>query len=298
MAGAFASMPSVRAAEAYLIVDNQTGHVLASKNANKKLQVGSLTKVATAVVALDWVALTNARIDDMVTINSTAIQAGGINPVGLQENDTLSVRDLLYCALMASDNTAATALAQYVGARLPNSEHISPEKNFVANMNALARQLRMKNTLFLNPHGLDNMRGALPHSTAADLARLTQYAYTKSSFTFFVSQKTREIHVTRGGAVLPLVLTNTNELLGKDEIDGVKTGKTARAGECLILSADQRPDVTRDGNAVSVTPKRIIVVILGSSARFNEGLALMTQGWALYNEWAAGGRKTSPRQSL
>ena len=88
----------------------------------------------------------------------------------------------------------------YVGARLPNPEGLEPVSNFVSHMNALARTLAMKRTLFLNPSGADNVEGALPYSTASDLARLTRYAYSEADFPFFVSQKTRTVHVFRYGA--------------------------------------------------------------------------------------------------
>ena len=90
---------------------------------------------------------------------------------------------------------------------------------------------------------------------------------------------------------MPVELHNTNELLGRDGIDGVKTGRTSKAGDCLILTAERRPDVVHQGDTVLVTPKRIIVVLVGSNDRFGEGAAFMSQGWSLYNQWAADGRK-------
>ena len=80
-------------------------------------------------------------------------------------------------------------------------------------MNALAHTLGMKRTLFLNPSGSDNVEGALPYSTASDMARLTRYAYSEADFPFFVSQKSRIVHVFRGGVDMPVELRNTNELL-------------------------------------------------------------------------------------
>ena len=99
------------AGQSYIVVDNQTGMILASQRPNDKLQVASLTKIATAMVTLDWAQLSKADLSQMAIISPRAVRAGGINPVGLQEGDSLSLRDLLYTALMASDNVAATALA-------------------------------------------------------------------------------------------------------------------------------------------------------------------------------------------
>ena len=77
----------------------------------------------------------------------------------------------------------------------PTRKASDPISNFVSHMNALARTLGMKRTLFLNPSGSDNVEGALPYSTASDMARLTRYAYSEADFPFFVSQKTRIVHV-------------------------------------------------------------------------------------------------------
>ncbi len=129
-------------------------------------------------------------------------------------------------------------------------------------MNALARTLGMKRTRFLNPSGLDNMQGAQPFSTAADLGRLVRYAYSKSGFPFYVQQQTREVHFFRAGQPASVWLKNTNPLLDQDGIDGVKTGRTAKAGDCIILSADRAPEVQRNGEQVAVTPRRIVVVLL------------------------------------
>ncbi len=294
-----ASAASTLAAQSYVIADNQTGQILASKDGSEKRQIASLTKIATAIVVLDWAQLNKADLGQFATVSGQALRAGGINPVGLMEGDSLSLRDLLYSTLMASDNVAATALAQHIGAKLPNASGLDPIGNFVSHMNALARTLGMKKTLFLNPSGNDsNPEAALPYSTAVDVARLTRYAYSEADFPFFVAQKSRVIHVFRGGADLPVTLTNTNELLDQDGIDGVKTGRTAKAGDCLVLSSEQKPEVQRQGETVFVTPRRIIVVMLGSQDRFGEGAALTRQGWGLYEKWAAEGRKVKKGQAL
>lgn len=296
---AASAWPSAPAAESYLIVDNQTGHVLASAKKDEKLPVASLTKVAAAVVALDWARVNDADLSTHADISAKALAAGGVNPVGLQPGDQVSLRDLIYSALLASDNIAATSLAEYVGARLPNSSDLDPVGNFVAHMNALARSLGMNRTLFLNPSGFDGMEeGASPYSTAADMARLTRYAYNVSGFPFYVAQADRQIQIFRNGVHMPFDLRNTNELVGRDGIDGVKTGRTRRAGDCLILSSDRPPESRRDGEKVFVTPRRIIVVLLRSPDRFGEGYSLLQQGWHLYDTWAEQGRKTPKSQSL
>jgi D-alanyl-D-alanine carboxypeptidase (penicillin-binding protein 5/6) len=252
------------------------------------------------MVALDWSKLKGGNLEQTAAVPEAAISTtGGINPLGLQAGDVLSLRDLLFACLLASDNVAAVTLADHIGRALPNPTGLDPVGNTVSHMNALARQLGMRHTLFLNPHGLDTPEGqARPYSSAADLARLTRYAYSKSGLAFYVAQPTRDIHVQRGGANLGIQLQNTNKLLGTDDIDGVKTGRTSRAGDCIILTSEHTPEVTRQGDTVFTTPRRIIVVLLGGTNREQEGAALVRRGWALYNDWAAKGRQAKTSNSL
>lgn len=282
----------------WIIVDDNTGHVLAASGQNQKRQIASLTKIAAAMVVIDWAEATGASLAEVVAVPPGAAGIGGVNPCGLQPGDRVSLRDLLYSAMMSSDNHAAYTLAWNVGSRLPNDQGLSPVDNFTAQMNALARKLGMRRTLFLNPHGLDSMETP-PHSTAADLARLTRYAYSHGSFNFYVSQPTREISITGAdGTTRGFLLRNTNELLGRDGIEGVKTGRTRLAGDCIVLAADRPPEaVERDGQKVAI-PRRIIVVLLGSADRFSEGLALIQRGWGLHESWSAQGRPVSKRSTL
>jgi len=290
----------VQAQESYIIFDNQTGQILEAEKPKEKLQVASLTKIATCMVVLDWANLHQVDLSAQVPLSNAAFTNGASSSVGLQPGDATSLRDLMYCALLASDNVAANALADHVGSRIPNPEDLDPIGNFVAQMNALARTLFMSRTLFLNPSGMDNLpKGqTLPHSTAEDFARLTRHAYNDAAFKFYVAQKSRVIHVLRNGLDNPIEIKNTNELVGQDNIDGVKTGRTRRAGDCLILSADRPPESHREGDNVMVTPRRISVVLLGSTDRFRDGLGLLRHGWALYDTWASEGRPTKKGSTL
>lgn len=286
------------AASSWIIVDDETGHVLAASGQNEKRQIASLTKIATAMVVLDWAEATGTSLGTMVSVPSGVGGVGGVNPCQLQPGDRVSLRDLLYSAMMSSDNHAAYTLAQNVGTGLPNPQALSPVDNFSAHLNALARKLRLKRSLFLNPHGLDSMTPP-PHSTAADLARLTRYAYSHAGFNFYVSQPTREISIQGvDGTTRGFLLRNTNELLGRNGIEGVKTGRTRLAGDCIVLAADREPEaVERDGQKTAI-PRRIIVVLLGSTNRFSEGLTLIQRGWSLHENWSARGRPVSKRSTL
>ncbi len=286
-----ALLSSRAAAEsAYAIADNTTGFILESSGAAKKLQVGSLTKIAAAMVVLDWSEARGEDLGQMATVPSSAANLATPAGIGFQPGDRCSLRDLLYAAMMQSDNQAAETLAEHVGRALGNGQ-VAPVDEFVKQMNALARKLGMDRTRFLNAHGLDTLERTLPYSTAEDLAKLASYAMTNSAFRFYVSQKERKIAYENAvGEPAAYLLRNTNQLVGVDDIDGVKTGTTRRAGQCLIISAAKPPDSRQEGDRHIITPRRLNVIVLGSDDRFNETSSLLRRGWQLYESWAAAGR--------
>ena len=295
---------SAAAAQAYVIADAQTGYILEEQEPRKKLQVGSLTKIAAASVVLDWAERKSGDLNQVVTIPQQAFVGTIENNIGFQPGDNITLRDLLYAALVQSDNIAAYTLAHHVGSQLGSllpsdvSSKMSAVDAFVTQMNALAKQLKMERTRFVNPHGIDWKVKPLPYSTAEDMARLTRYAMNKASFRFYVSQKERQISFNRAGHPLNYMLRNTNELLGKMGIDGVKTGTSARGGQCVILYANRESEVVRQGHTETVYPRHLMVVLLGSTNRFGEGTALLQRGWQLYDQWAAAGRLADPKKML
>lgn len=283
---------STQSMGAYIVVDTSTKKILMAANAGKKLPVASLTKIATACLVLDWAERTGVDLGQQAVVPPSA--AGLVpNPFGFRPGDTLSLGDALSCAMMGSDNIAAETLAWHVGGDIQRrtGQGGTPFEVFVKQMNSLAGTLAMTGTRFLNPHGLDNGR-AVPFSTAADMARLTLYAQKKPAFGFYTSQSERRITMYRGGTQKEMfLLKNTNTSLGRAGIDGVKTGTTARAGQCLILSAPRKNIVIRhsEDNA-TIYPRRLVVVLLGSRDRFAEGESLLSQGWGRYDQWNDGGR--------
>ena len=287
------------AAQASIVVDAQTGFVLQEVKSKDKRQIGSVTKIATAMVVLDWAEHKGGDLNQFVTIPPSAFVGTLENNVGFRPGDDIALRDLLYAALVQSDNVAAYALASYVGSQIQTpTAKLSAIDIFVTQMNALAKQLKMEKTRFVNPHGVDTNVKPLPYSTAEDVARLTRYALNKASFRFYISQKERQISWRRGGKEQRYLLRNTNELLGTNGIDGVKTGQTARAGQCLVLSSTRESQVVQDAGGTRIFPRRIIVVLLGSTNRFGEGAQLVAQGWQLYDGWAATGRLVDPKKLL
>jgi len=285
------SRAAAQDAAAIVVADNATGHVLISRNPNKRLEIGSLTNIATAMVILDWFELHKHDINEPVTIPDEAATFPD-NPIGFLPGDQVTIRDLLYAALMQSDDVATDSLAMYVGRELPTtSRDETPIQAFVAQMNALARKLGMRNTLFVDATGLGLNERRTAYSCAADLAQLTRYAVSRSQFRFYVSQQARDITIDHATAApTGYVLANTNDLLGVDSIDGVRTGTNRRTGPCVIISAGRPPESVQVGDRYIITPRRLIVVVLGSENRFDAAHQLLTAGWQAYDKWAAAGR--------
>jgi D-alanyl-D-alanine carboxypeptidase (penicillin-binding protein 5/6) len=195
------------------------------------------------------VVLQHAGLADPVVVSPQAAATPG-SRMGLSAGETLTVGDLLYGLLLPSGNDAAIALAEHVS---------GSEADFVALMNETATALGLAETHFANPHGLDDPMAA---TSAADLAALTQAALAYPAFA--------QIVATQSASVAGYWLVNTNQLLALyPGADGIKTGTTAAAGECLVAS------VTRDGH-------RLLAVLLGSADRYADAIALLdyaAAGW-------------------
>src|SRR5262245_17525836 len=106
------------AAQAFIIIDGRTGHVLQEQESRQMRQIGSLTKIDTAAVVLDWAEHKNGDLNQMVTIPAEAFAGTSENNIKFQPGDTISLRDLLYAALVQSDNIAAYTLANHVGSTI------------------------------------------------------------------------------------------------------------------------------------------------------------------------------------
>ncbi len=227
--------PAVTAAAA-LVFDVDSGQTLYALHADQPHPPASTAKIITALVVLQRAALT-----DTVTVSPAAAATDG-SRMGLRAGETLTVHDLLYGLLLPSGNDAAVALAEHVGGSV---------EAFVDLMNQAAAGLGLTQTHFVNPDGLD-----APGQTtsAADLARAAVAALQYPVFA--------QIVATKDAQVPGHVLTNTNELLGAlPGADGIKTGTTDEAGQCLVAS------LTRQGH-------RLLVVLLQSQDRYADARAL------------------------
>ncbi len=285
-----------------LVVDAFNKKVHVAGNANAKRHVGGLAKIATCMVTLDWAEASRVGVNVLAPVpDYAATIAGSPSPLGLQAGDTMTLRDLIYATMMGSDNVAAITLGDFVGrdhlARLQRSGH--PIDEFVRQMNQLAVREGCKGTRFTNPHGLENSR-PIPFSTAADIARLAVYAASRPAMRFYTNQGSREVTIYRHGQSIKVPVKNTNQLLGVDNIDGIKTANTAMSGGCCVISAERASTVIPQAdNTNHIYRHRMIVVVLGSANPFYEARGLLQQGWAAYDRWLAAGRPiTDKRQML
>ncbi len=256
---AFRASPAQLGAASAILMDAGTGEVLFERNADEPRPPASITKILTALVILE-----RGNLGDMVVVSRQAAGIGGYR-LGLRRGQRISLQDLLAAILIRSANDAATAAAEHVGNGLAG---------FVAMMNATAQALGMARSHFENPHGLDEPGHV---TTARDMALLTRVAMEEPRFARLV--RTRETAVTiwqpgpQGRLVRRLrTIQSHNKLLGRLEgADGVKTGYTDAAGQCLVASASRGE-------------QRMIAVLLRDPQRWADAATLLEYGFE-----AAGG---------
>lgn len=241
--------PIVKASALYL-VELQSGRVLLEKDATRRLPPASLTKIMTALVALE-----SAPLQDVVKIDGRAIVHH--SAYKFLAGEEFLLRDLVTAMLVASANDACEAIAWHIG---------GDDKRFVAKMNERAGTLGLKDTHFANPCGFD---APGHYSTAADLAKLSKQALQEPIFSMMVRTLVRDIRTVDGGR--QLVLHSTNELLKDPDVNGVKTGYTSRAGRCLIAS------MFKDGH-------RLLLVGLNLMDQWDQASRLLRYGQEVLRE--------------
>lgn len=231
------AQPSILCTTAVLI-DSNTGTILSEKNADQKMYPASLTKIMTAILAIEMGELSDViKVDD-----DTPYEIAGSH-IALEAGEILTLKDMLYALMLPSANDAALAIAKHYGGN---------EKEFVKLMNNKAKELGAYNTNFVNPHGLhDNNH----YTTAADLALITKYAMKNETFRQIVQTKKYEVQPTNKKAETRY-FANLNRLIhnsGYNQIyidgvyispeyeyaTGVKTGYTPEAGNTLVASAEK-----------------------------------------------------------
>ena len=295
-----AGMAAARDQSSVMVVDAYNKKINVAANANAKRSAGGLAKMVTGMVTLDWAAASRVGLNVLATVPDYAPQIAGPMTLDLRPGDKLTLRDLVYATMMSSDNMAAITLGDFIG-----RDHLSrlgrggdPLGEFVRQMNQLALKEGCKNTRFTNPHGYENTRVA-PHTTAADMARLALYAAARPAMRFYTTQENRDLTVYRQGERISVTVSNSNQLLGVDRIDGIKATNTPRAGGCVVVSAEKAPSVYQQPDGASVIYRhRLIVVVLGSGNPFGEARSLLQQGWSVYDGWLQAGRPVSDARQL
>jgi D-alanyl-D-alanine carboxypeptidase (penicillin-binding protein 5/6) len=246
-------VPPTIEASSFILLDHQTGKVLAENNADVKLAPASLTKIMTVYVVFKEIANGHLHLDDLATISKKAWSTSG-SRMFVEVNDRVKIEDLLKGVIIQSGNDASVALAEHVA---------GSEEVFAAMMNQQAERLGMKNTQFKNSDGLP-VEGH--YTTARDLALLTM-ALIKEFPDFYPWFSQQEFVYNK------IVQHNRNQLLGRDpSVDGVKTGHTDEAGYCLVASA-LRNDM------------RLISVVMGAkstNARAVQNQNLLNYGFRFY----------------
>ena len=234
-------------AKAAILYSSDRDEIIYGKNEDLKLPMASTTKIMTALIAIE-----KCDLDSTVTVTKDAAGIEG-SSVYLKENDTLSVKDLIYSILLQSANDAAAALAIEIGGDI---------EGFAKIMNEKAESIGLKNTSFQNPHGLDNENH---YTTAYDLSLLASYALNNDTFRQIASTYKYSFTINDS----PRIIVNHNKLLKRyDGCIGVKTGYTKKSGRCLVSAAE------RDG-------VRLVAVTLNAPDDWNDHESLYDFGFSL-----------------
>ncbi|MGJ8722956.1 MAG: D-alanyl-D-alanine carboxypeptidase family protein [Roseibacillus sp.] len=236
-------------AKAAIVMDGVTGRVLAAKNADERRAVASTQKILTALVALE-----SGPLSDPVTVEDSDTRVEP-SKVYIRTGETYTRAALIKALMVKSGNDVAKALARDVA---------GSEEAFMAQMNSKALSLGMRNSRFLNPHGLTEEG---QYSTARDIGILAKAAYQSPVMRGFM--RTKSYTFTRPSGDTK-TLTNTNQLLSKvPYCTGMKTGTTKASGRCLVSAGELNGRLT-------------IVVVLGASsepALYKDSEALLR--WSL-----------------
>lgn len=249
-------------ASSYILVDYQTGTVLAEFNPAEQVEPASITKIMTSYVAADALASGAISLNDVTTVSEKAWRMEG-SRMFIEVNKQVSIDDLLQGVVIQSGNDASVALAEYVS---------GTESVFASVMNEHAARLGMSGTSFANSTGLPDPSH---YSTAQDLAILAA-SYIRDYPDEYRRFAEREFTYAE------IRQQNRNRLLARDQsVDGFKTGHTEAAGYCLVSSA-LRQDM------------RLIAVVMGTdsdSARTEASQALLNYGFRFFESrkiYAAG----------
>lgn len=241
------SVPSKSA----ILIDQDSGRILYSKNINEKRLIASTTKIMTAVIAIE-----SGKLDDEVKVNDSVLKSYG-SGIYIKPGEIITLRDLVYGLLLRSGNDAAIMIEDYLGGH----------DKFINKMNKKAIEIGMNNTIFENSSGLDE--DTKNFSTAYDMSLLMKYANNIYEFREINSTKYKKVKTNMNF----YEWTNENKLLFRYKYaTGGKTGFTKKARRTLVSSASKR-----DLNLICVT--------LNDSDDFNTHIKLYNYGFDNYKNY-------------
>jgi D-alanyl-D-alanine carboxypeptidase (penicillin-binding protein 5/6) len=245
--------PPTLNARGHLLLDYDSGAILAEQGADERLEPASLTKIMTAYVVFRELADGNLSLDDEASISEKAWRTGG-SKMFIEVGKRVSIEDLLKGMIVQSGNDASVALAEHIG---------GTEETFAELMNRHAQRLGMSNSHFVNAAGLPDPEH---YTTPRDIARVAA-AIVREFPEYYAWYSLPEFTYN------DIKQSNRNRLLKLDpSVDGIKTGHTAAAGYCLVSSA------ARDG-------RRLIAVVMGTGSdgeRVADSQALLNYGFNFF----------------
>lgn len=234
-------------ANSAILMDMDTKRILYSKNINEVRSVASISKIMTAILAIE-----SGKLNDIVTIGDEIDKSYG-SGIYIEKGEKISLRDLVYGLMLRSGNDASLAIAQYVG-----------QDKFINMMNNKAKEIGMLNTVFNNPNGLDEEKGN--YSTAYDMALLTSYAMENKEYRKIVNTRNHVVKTNKK----TYVWTNKHKLLiGNSYITGGKTGFTKKAKRTLVTTANKNN-------------MNLVVVTLNDGNDFSDHKKLLDYGFDNY----------------
>ena len=250
-------------AESALLVDEDSGETLFSKNSHVRMFPASTTKIMTLLLALE----SDISLDSQVTIPAEAADVPeGSSVIPVQPGDVVAFSDLLYGFMLSSGNDGANAIAVLVDGSIDA---------FVAHMNQRAGEIGCEGTHYVNAHGYHDPQH---YTTAQDLARISILAMKNGDFRRIVAAPKWTMHIQRGGKDVETEIISRNSLLQSEEkyyypdCTGIKTGHHNKAGWCFVGSAQ------RDG-------KRVICVVLNCEqemSKWYDAARLFEYGFTRY----------------
>lgn len=247
--------PPFVTAKGWAIADGKTGEVLWGSKQNEGFKAASTTKIMCAYVVLQLAKKDPKVLDETVTFSEFADKTTG-STADIRAGESLPVRECLYGLLLPSGNDAGNALAEHFNARLapPEKETTTDARsNFIAEMNRQAARLGLAKTVYRSTFG----DGGTPEdrtTSPSDLLKLASEGLKDPLFRGYVSCREHTYKVrTPDGGERELLWKNTNQLLGIEGYDGVKTGTTNQAGTCLVSSCRRGED-------------HLLAVVLGSES--------------------------------